>query len=208
MDQMTWDFACRGLLWVSIEFWSSQGHLTSIQVKSVLKQNHWVAKKASNSLLSTNKVIRMWQSVPSNFQNKIETPVRSKSDHRGYFLTASWPSWAVITFESCSSLRVLNIWTPLACCFQEFHEISSSSTPGLTAENTVVEVVVMEEFTVTDVILRVDSVYTRHDRITKYIEPKISVIEYHLCIKHHIVLVRNVRMHLNLSDARISSNQY
>ena len=150
---MTWN-ACRGLLWVSIEFWSSQGHLTSIQVKSVLKQNHWVAKKASNSLLSTNKVIRMWQSVPSNFQNKIETPVRSKSDHRGYFLTASWPSWAVITFESCSSLRVLNIWTPLACCFQEFHEISSSSTPGLTAENTVVEVVVMEEFTVTDVILR------------------------------------------------------
>ena len=26
IDQMTWNFACRGLLWVSIEFWSSQGH--------------------------------------------------------------------------------------------------------------------------------------------------------------------------------------
>ena len=36
MDQMTWNFACRGLLWVSIEFWSSQGHVTSIKAKPVL----------------------------------------------------------------------------------------------------------------------------------------------------------------------------
>ena len=35
-DQMTWNFACRGLLCVTIEFWFSQVHATSIKVKPVL----------------------------------------------------------------------------------------------------------------------------------------------------------------------------
>ena len=36
MDQMNWNFACQGLLWVSIEFCSSQVHATTIKAKPVL----------------------------------------------------------------------------------------------------------------------------------------------------------------------------
>ena len=35
MDEMTWNFACRGLLRVYIDFWSSWGHTASIEAKPI-----------------------------------------------------------------------------------------------------------------------------------------------------------------------------
>ena len=70
--------------------------------------------------------------------------VRDLSDHHGYFLTASWPSWTLISFESWSCTTPSMSAATFACCFQEFHE-RYPAPPALGAENTVVEVVVMEE---------------------------------------------------------------
>ena len=40
MNQMTSNFAYMGLLWVTIEFWSHQDHVTSIKTEPVLASKY------------------------------------------------------------------------------------------------------------------------------------------------------------------------
>ena len=50
MDQMTWNFACRGLLWVTIDLWSSQGHVTSKEANNIWRSEQVWPQQRSHHL--------------------------------------------------------------------------------------------------------------------------------------------------------------
>ena len=60
IDEITWNFACRGLLRVHIEFWSSWGHTASMEVKPICLTSgiFWVSNMYTQH---PNKIIiKIW----------------------------------------------------------------------------------------------------------------------------------------------------